>query len=187
VATAWAHLSRSPVFVFSLALAALGLVALADALTPFELGFSAFYVLPVLIATWGLGLSRGLGFALLSACCWYCLDLASGRTVSHEFFRAWDTFNHLLSYALIAVVTGNLKAAFQREQVLREDRDRALQNVRELEGLLPVCAWCKKIRDEEGRWQELEAYLKPRSNTSFSHGICPACAEQLQREPLREG
>jgi len=161
-------------------------VALADALTPFELGFSAFYVLPVLIATWGLGLSRGLGFALLSACCWYSLDLTSGHPVSHEFFRAWDSFNHLLSYSLIAIVTGSLKTAFLREHVLREDRDRALQNVHELEGLLPVCAWCKKIRDEEGYWQELEAYLKPRISTSFSHGICPACAKNLHRESERE-
>jgi hypothetical protein len=105
------------------------LVALADALTPWELGFSAFYVLPVLLATWGLGMSKGLGFAILSACCRYCLDLTSGHPVSHEFFRAWDSFNHLLSYSLIAVITGSLKKTFLREQQLRLDRDRALQNV----------------------------------------------------------
>jgi hypothetical protein len=183
----WLILGHSPVFIFLLALVSLALVALADALTPFELGFSAFYVLPVLIATWGLGMSRGLGFALLSACCWYCLDLTSGRLVSHGFFRAWDSFNHLLSYSLIAIITGNLKRAFLREQQLRVDRDRALQNVHELEGLLPVCAWCKKIRDDEGYWQELEAYLKPRTKASFSHGICPDCANSLHREAQEEG
>jgi hypothetical protein len=163
------------------------LVALADALTPFDLGFSAFYVLPVLIAAWGLGMSRGLGFAILSACCWYCLDLTSGRPVAHEFFRAWDSFNHLLSYSLIAIITGSLKAAFLREQQLRVDREQALQNVHELEGLLPVCAWCKKIRDDKGYWQELEAYLKPRTKASFSHGICPDCVESLHREGQEEG
>ena len=78
----WLILGHSPVFIFLLALVSLALVALADALKPFELGFSAFYVLPVLIATWGLGMSRGLGFALLSACFWYCLDLTSGRLFS---------------------------------------------------------------------------------------------------------
>jgi hypothetical protein len=170
------------VVVFCIATAMLGLVILADALTPFELGFSAFYVLPVLLATWGLGMSRGLGFALLAACCWYCVDLTSGRPVSHGFFRIWDSFNHLLSYALIAIITGILKAAFLREQQLRMDRDRALRNVHELEGLLPVCAWCKKIRDDDGYWQELEAYLKPRTKASFSHGICPACVQLLFRD-----
>jgi hypothetical protein len=180
-------MNRSPVLIFFFAVTALALVALADALTPVELGFSAFYVLPVLIATWGLGLYRGLGFALLSACCWYCLDLASGRSVTHEFFRAWDTFNHLLSHSLIAIVAGSLKAAFLREQQMRVDRDQALQNVHELEGLLPVCAWCKKIRNDEGYWQELEAYLEPRTKASFSHGICPDCADSLQREAQEEG
>ncbi len=176
----------SPTFIFLLALAVLVLVTAVDALTPFELGFSAFYVLPVLIATWGIGMSRGLAFAVLCACCWYCLDLASGRPLSHEFYRAWDTFNHLLSYSLIAIITGNLKKAFLREHELREDRDRALQNVKELEGLLPVCAWCKKVRDDDGYWQELEAYIKPRTKASFSHGICPNCADEFQQGPAAE-
>jgi hypothetical protein len=162
-----------------IALVTLAGIGVLDAITPFELGFSAFYVIPVLIASWGIGTSRGLAFALLSACCWYCVDLTSGRPFQHEFYRAWDTFNHLMSYTLIAFVTGNLKEAFHREHELREDRDRALRNVRELEGLLPICAWCKKVRDDAGYWQELEAYLGPRTKTSFTHGICPECVKEL--------
>jgi hypothetical protein len=172
-------LQHSPVGLLLVSIVALGGVAVLDALTPVELGFSAFYVVPVLIAAWGLGTSRGLAFALLAACTWYCVDLTSGRTLPHEFYRAWDTFNHLVSYSLAAIFTGSLKAAWLREQGLREDRDRALQNVRELEGLLPVCAWCKKVRDDQGYWQELEAYLRPRTRASFSHGICPSCADSL--------
>ena len=170
---------RSPAVIFLTAVAVLALVATVDALTPYELGFSAFYVIPVLIATWGVGTSRGLGFALLSACCWYCLDLTTGRPLTHEFYRIWDTLNHLLSYSLVAVVTGRLKLAFLREQGLREDLDLTLKNVKELEGLLPVCAWCKKVRDDEGYWQELEAYLQTRTKAAISHGICPACAAKF--------
>ena len=167
--------------MFLLAVAVLGAVTTLDALTPYELGFGAFYVIPVLIATWGVGTSRGLAFALLSACCWYCVDVTSGRPLTHEFYRIWDATNHLLSYSLIAFVTGTLRQAFLREQQLREDRDEALENVRELEGLLPVCAWCKKVRDDEGYWQELEAYVRPRTKASFSHGICPDCAAGMEK------
>jgi hypothetical protein len=173
---------HSPAAIFLTALAMLVAVTTVDVLTPYELGFSAFYVLPVLIATWGVGTSRGLGFALLSACCWYCVDLTSGRILTHEFYRIWDTLNHLLSYSLIAVVTGRLKQAFQGKQALRENLDLTLRNVKELEGLLPLCAWCKKVRNDEGYWQELEAYLQPRSKTAFSHGICPECAAKLRTE-----
>ena len=173
---------HSPAAIFLTAVAVLAVVATVDALTPYELGFSAFYVIPVLIATWGVGTARGLGFALLSACCWYCVDLASGRPLTHEFYRIWDTLNHLLSYSLVAGVTGRLKLAFQRKQALRENLDLTLKNVKELEGLLPVCAWCKKVRDDEGYWQELEAYLQPRTKTAISHGICPECAARLRAE-----
>ena len=177
---------HSPAVVFLTAVAVLAMVAAVDALTPYELGFSAFYVIPVLIATWGVGMSRGLAFALLSACCWYSLDLTSGRPLTHEFYRIWDTINHLLSFSLVAIITGNLKQAFQREQVLRENLDLTRENVKELEGLLPVCAWCKKVRDDEGYWQELEAYVQPRTKAAFSHGICPACAAKLGTEIERQ-
>lgn len=51
-----------------------------------------------------------------------------------------------------------------------------------LEGILPVCASCKKIRDDKGDWQQIEAYIRDRSAASFSHGICPECARKLYPE-----
>ena len=48
-----------------------------------------------------------------------------------------------------------------------------------LEGILPVCASCKKIRDEKGSWHPIESYIHERSSAQFSHGICPECAEKL--------
>jgi hypothetical protein len=51
-----------------------------------------------------------------------------------------------------------------------------------LKGLLPICMGCKKIRDDEGYWNQLEAYISSRSQARFSHGICPACAEEMYGE-----
>lgn len=50
------------------------------------------------------------------------------------------------------------------------------QRMKYLEGFLPVCSYCKKIRDEKGNWQQIEAYIHARSEAEFSHGICPECA-----------
>ena len=177
----------SPAVIFLTAVAVLAVVTAVDTFTSYELGFSAFYVIPVLIATWGVGTSRGLAFALLSACCWYVADLTSGRPLTHEFYRFWDSFNHFISFSLIAVLTGRLKLGFQREQALRENLDLTMKNLRELEGLLPVCAWCKKVRNDEGYWEELEAYLEPRTKAAFSHGICPECAARLKAETQQQG
>jgi len=47
-----------------------------------------------------------------------------------------------------------------------------------LKGLVPICAWCKKIRNAGGDWEELEAYFRKRADIDFTHGICPGCLEK---------
>jgi hypothetical protein len=53
------------------------------------------------------------------------------------------------------------------------------RRLRSLEGILPLCAFCKKIRDEEDKWHPIENYISDRSEAGFSHGICPDCAEKF--------
>jgi hypothetical protein len=56
------------------------------------------------------------------------------------------------------------------------------QQMRYLEGLLPICASCKRIKDDQGCWKQIETYVCDRSEAEFSHGICPECAEKLYPE-----
>jgi len=62
---------------------------------------------------------------------------------------------------------------------LNAELQEALDTIKMLSGILPICANCKKIRDEEGHWQYLEEYIEGRSEAQFSHGICPDCARDL--------
>ena len=55
----------------------------------------------------------------------------------------------------------------------------ALLTVNTLTGILPICAACKKIRDDRGEWTPVEVYVRERSQAQFSHGICPECAASL--------
>jgi hypothetical protein len=52
----------------------------------------------------------------------------------------------------------------------------------ELTGLLTICAWCEKIRDEEGRWQQLEGYISLHSDSTFTHGLCEECAAHIKAD-----
>jgi len=54
----------------------------------------------------------------------------------------------------------------------------ALEKVKQLGGLLPICSHCKKIRDDKGYWNQVESYIRDHSDAKFSHGICPECAEK---------
>jgi hypothetical protein len=55
----------------------------------------------------------------------------------------------------------------------------ALSQVKTLSGFLPICASCKKIRDDNGYWNQIESYIRNHSEAEFSHGICPDCAQKL--------
>jgi hypothetical protein len=58
----------------------------------------------------------------------------------------------------------------------------AMDEVKTLSGLLPICASCKKIRDDKGYWTQIETYIREHSDAEFSHGICPDCAKKLYPE-----
>jgi hypothetical protein len=62
------------------------------------------------------------------------------------------------------------------------DLEAALVNVKKLSGLLPICSSCKKVRDDQGYWDEIESYLLDHSEATFSHGLCPSCAAKLYPE-----
>ncbi len=62
------------------------------------------------------------------------------------------------------------------EERTRELRE-SLENVKQLQGLLPICAWCKKVRDDKDYWHEVEHYVAAHTEARFTHGICPACME----------
>jgi len=54
----------------------------------------------------------------------------------------------------------------------------ALDHIRTLQGILPICSFCKKIRDDQGYWNQVEAYISRHSDAQFSHSVCPECMEK---------
>jgi len=84
------------------------------------------------------------------------------------------------SYLLSTIrnVTDRKQAELERERLISE-REKALSEAKVLRGLLPICASCKKIRDEMGQWHPVETYVHFHSEAEFSHGLCPACEQAL--------
>lgn len=83
-------------------------------------------------------------------------------------------------------VTERRRVALEREELIAQ-LESALANIKTLRGLIPICASCKKIRDDAGYWTSLETYLHKHSEADFSHGICPDCACRLYGDLLEEG
>jgi PAS domain S-box-containing protein len=78
-------------------------------------------------------------------------------------------------------ITEHRRAEAEREKLI-VDLQEALSKVKALSGLLPICASCKKIRDDNGYWTQIECYISSHSEADFSHGLCPECTKQLYPE-----
>lgn len=96
----------------------------------------------------------------------------------------------LLALVLVGAVSWAYLQRRRSEQLLAakaEALERALGESRTLRGLLPICAGCKRIRDDAGYWEQLEVYIRARSEAEFTHGLCPDCARRLFPEEGPEG
>ena len=76
----------------------------------------------------------------------------------------------------------DMKAAEEAQKKLIAELETAMSEIKTLTGLIPICASCKKIRDDQGYWQAVEVYIRDRTDAEFSHGICPDCARKLYPE-----
>jgi DNA-binding response OmpR family regulator len=82
-----------------------------------------------------------------------------------------------------------LREKERQQQTLISQLEEALAEIKTLKGCIPICATCKKIRDDEGYWEYLEAYISKHTDATFTHGICPTCFEKAKTEmkkPLKK-
>ncbi len=86
---------------------------------------------------------------------------------------------------MILDITERKKAEEERERLILELKE-ALAKIKTLSGMLPICSWCKKIRDDTGDWRQIESYIRDHSEAEFTHGICPECAAKAYGKRKQE-
>src|SRR3989475_4748246 len=111
------------------------------------------------------------------------------RETPHEsllLLQGFVGFTALLAMAFAALVAERNRIEAKREALLRE-LDDAFVHIKALRGLLPMCASCKKIRDDQGYWDYVENYIQTHSEATITHGLCPDCIKklypQLEKQP----
>lgn len=126
-----------------------------------------YFIVPVMLLAWNWGVRHAVALAVvLSATHMWFLHLwAMPPTGAATMINAGLRTGVLL---MLAVMTARLGAQTRASRV----------RVQMLEGILPTCCVCKDIRNDEGTWERIEAYLSRYSTAQFSHGICPPCAEK---------
>lgn len=155
------------------------LIAVVDVAGGYEMDIFVFYFLPVAVAAW-----NGSGFlaytvAVLCAFAWLAMDGLSGHVYLQPANMWWNAGVRLLSFLLIAHDVARIRAYLDRE---RHAAKQAMRELHALCGLLPICASCKKIRDDHGYWRQLEHFIENHSDARFTHGLCKACADKTIRD-----
>jgi DNA-binding response OmpR family regulator len=102
---------------------------------------------------------------------------AQGLDAGADGYIARPVSNRELK-ARISAMVRILLAERERDQLIKELRQ-ALSKIKQLSGLLPICMHCKKVRDDKGYWNQLEAYIQEHSQAEFSHSICKDCAQKF--------
>jgi PAS domain S-box-containing protein len=104
--------------------------------------------------------------------------------VSMTFSPIVDRNQNIVGISAIERDMTDHKANEEERLKLIADLTVALGSIKTLRGLIPMCAWCKKIRDDRGYWEKVESYVSQHTEAEFTHSVCPDCAERVQSETL---
>jgi hypothetical protein len=87
-----------------------------------------------------------------------------------------------MSFLMMAATVADRRRVARENLVLLDSLQKALVEIKTLQGFIPLCAWCHKVRDDAGFWQQIENYLDTHTDATVSHSICPTCAEAADQE-----
>lgn len=177
---------QSVVFFWALALIILAVIGWFDYATGSDLHVFAFYFLPVWLIGWYVGLRSGAYLALLAAGVGFVADVTSGHPYSSPAIPGWNALMEFAACLVVATIASVVHTQRRAQEKLHADLFETLAQNKRLEGLLPICASCKQIRNELGEWEVMEKYISAHSEAQFSHSVCPQCARQIYPQYLDE-
>ncbi|HXX53960.1 MAG TPA: DUF4118 domain-containing protein [Thermodesulfovibrionales bacterium] len=177
------YLGRQPKpFLITTNILIMVIIGVVDYITGYEIGLSLFYLIPIVFAAWFGGKKPGIFISVLSVMTITVTDLMAGKEYPHYFVESWNLLMHLGFFVIFSILISIMKIEFDERTRLIRELQEALGEVKQLSGLLPICASCKKIRDDKGYWNQIESYISRHSEAQFTHGICPECAKKLYPE-----
>jgi K+-sensing histidine kinase KdpD len=182
-------------------------IGILDYVTGPALSLSIFFLIPIAATVWWSRLWQGVLVAVASAVAWFLADTAFHSSYAHYAIPYWNGAARLAFFMTVVVLlamvrtqkdtlektvqkrTESLLDEIEERKRVETQRERlideltvAMARLKVLKGLLPICGSCKKIRDDQGYWQNVEAYIAEHSEAEFTHGICPDCLSQAYRK-----
>ena len=153
-----------------------------DYVTGEKYEFFIFYFAPIGVAAWHAGRGAGLFMAAVSAAAWSESDFLSHALYSPAV-GLWDTLMRLTAFVILALVIAAIRDELREQRRLNAELAGAMAEIKQLKGILPMCTFCRKIRDGQNQWVPFERYIAQHTEAQVSHGMCPACYKKHYGDP----
>ena len=176
----------SPWLLFLAALTLSSMMGVLDWASGYELQFFVFYFIPITLAGWNCGLLQTLIVSALCGGLWYSIDVYSGHPYSSWFYGSWSAIIRISSFLINGYSVVRIRDLLQRSNQTKADLQRALAEIKTLEQLLPICATCKRLRNDDGYLLQIEEYLNAHAAALHALGHCDACAAKAFRDTVIE-
>lgn len=147
-------------------------MGIVDYATGYYLSFFVFYFIPIAFVAARHGAKSAYALSVFCALTWFASDQLAKHPYPNVWMAYWNTAVRLIAFVVVAYTVARIHSLLTS----------ARNEVKTLQSFLPICAKCKKIRDDQGSWQAIEAYISEHAEVSFSHGLCEQCAAKYMRD-----
>jgi hypothetical protein len=174
--------------VASACLAGTALIGALDYVTGHGVVLTLLYLIPISVATWVVHPRLGVVLSFTAATISSGLTLTAwlaGQTPLRLQAHLWNSLFEFVLFLGFTLTLSELRAHLGEERRAKREAEEALAMVKKLTSLLPMCASCKKVRDDAGIWEPFDAYLLHHTDTQVTHGLCPGCLIELYPEQYR--
>jgi hypothetical protein len=174
------YLAKKPTpFIWAIALLLNLIIGVIDYLTGYEIGIEVFYLIPIGILSWLVNRNAGFIMSAIGAATIVTANFFAGKVIQNYLIESWNVLVHFGFFIVAVYLISEEKIISENNKILIDKLQNSLDEIKTLSGLLPICAACKKIRDDDGYWKQIEHYISEYTDARFSHSICPDCKEKL--------
>ena len=174
------YLAKKPIpFLWTIALLLNLIIGVIDYLTGYEIGMEVFYLMPIGLLSWLVSRSAGITMSVISTATLMTANYLAGKVIANYFIYSWNIFVHVGFFLIVAYLISMEKIISDNNKILIDKLQKAIDEIKTLSGLLPMCSACKKIRDDDGYWKQIEHYISEYTDARFSHSICPDCEKRM--------
>jgi hypothetical protein len=173
------YLAKKPTqFIWAVALLLNLIIGVIDYLTGYEMGMEVFYLIPIGLLSWLVSRSAGFIMSAISTATLIIADFLAGQIVVNYFIYYWNIFVHVGFFIVVVLLISEEKIISDNNKILIGRLQRSLDEIKTLSGLLPICSACKKIRDDDGYWKQVEHYIREHTDAECTYSLCPGCTEK---------